>query len=95
MPLEDYGLDLPTLEVMYSEWKVGGRSKSAIERRYIGKSTHHGKLFTKLVREYLHLETERTSSLKLENQRLRSLLQSHGINPDAEEGPSSREESEE
>lgn len=83
MPLEDYGLDLPTLRKMYAEWQEGGWSKSAIEHRYLGKTTHHGKLFTKLVREHLHVETERPSSLKTENRRLRLLLVEHGVDPDS------------
>lgn len=68
---------------MYSEWKSGTHSKSAIERRYLGKATHHGKLFTKLVREYLGVETETASSLRMEVERLRSLLLQHGIDPDS------------
>ena len=82
MDLEDYGIDLNTLKAMYREWKDGSRSKSAIERRYIGKTTHHGKLFTKLVREHLHIETEAKSPLVVEVARLRHLLQANGIDPD-------------
>jgi hypothetical protein len=81
--LADYGLDLPTLRIMYAEWESGGISKSAVERRYIGKSTHHGKLFTKLVRRHLGIETERRAPLAQEVMRLRALLVEHGIDPDS------------
>lgn len=80
--LEDYGIDLPTLKMMYGEWQNGKRSKSAIERRYIGKTTYHGKLFTKLVRQHLAIETETRSPLTAEVARLRTLLLQHGIDPD-------------
>lgn len=82
MELEDYGIDLATLRVMYEEWKSVGRSKSAIERRYLGKSTHHGKLFTKLVRDHLAIETQESSPLRAEVERLRQLLVANGIEPD-------------
>lgn len=82
MELEDYGIDLSTLRAMYGEWSAGTFSKSAIERRYIGKTTHHGKLFTKLVRMYLGIETESRSPLAAEVERLRALLTENGIDPD-------------
>jgi hypothetical protein len=81
MDLSDYGLSKETLQTMYDEWQRG-ISKSAIERRYLGKATHHGKLFTKLVREYLNIETEKQHPLKCEVDRLRSLLRDSGIDPD-------------
>lgn len=87
MELEEYGIDLATLNRMYDEWMSGGWSKSAIERRYLGKSTHHGKLFTKLVREHLGHETERPSPLAEEVARLRTLLLEHGIDPDQRPTP--------
>lgn len=65
---------------MLDEWR-GGVSKTAIERRYLGKSTHHGKLFTKLVRDYLGVETARRHPLVVEVARLRALLIANGIDP--------------
>lgn len=82
--LADYGIDRATLEAMYAEWREGRRSKSAIERRYLGKATHHGKLFTKLVRDFLGEETQRPHPLHAEVQRLRRLLEAHGIDPDSD-----------
>lgn len=87
--LEDYRIDLPMLQRMYDEWRAG-KSKSSLEQKYLGKPESHGKLFTSLVRRYLGHETERphrmTDELKRlrnENARLRALLRSHGIDPDA------------
>jgi hypothetical protein len=79
--LDDYGIDRPTLERMYAEWKAGA-SKSALERRYLGRDGSHGKLFTSLVRRFLDRETEERHPLAVENERLRALLHRHGIDPD-------------
>ncbi|CAN0489716.1 unnamed protein product, partial [Phaeothamnion confervicola] len=79
--LERYGIDEPTLKKMLAEWR-GGLSKTAIERRYLGKATHHGKLFTKLVRDHLGVETSVRHPLAIEVDRLRALLAVHGIDPD-------------
>lgn len=90
--LADYGIDLPTLRRMYDEWRDGA-TKSELERRYLHKPESHGKLFSTLVRNHLGIETERRSSasdeiaqLRTENERLRALLRTHGIDP--EEGRS-------
>ncbi|MDE0161292.1 MAG: hypothetical protein OXL98_06090 [Acidimicrobiaceae bacterium] len=81
MMLEHYGLDRATVEQMYEEWKSGEHSKSAIERRYLGKSTHNGKLFSKLVKDCLDIDTVTASSTHRELERLRSLLEAHDIDP--------------
>ena len=82
MILEQYGLDRAMVEEMYDEWKSGRLSKSAIERRYLGKSTFNGKLFSKLVKDCLGIDTVTASSERLERERLRSLLVAHGIDPE-------------
>jgi hypothetical protein len=69
MGLDEYGIDERILQRMYDEWKAG-TPKSELERRYLGKSGAHGKLFTGLVRRHLNIETERTHPLVKENQRL-------------------------
>lgn len=86
--LSDYGIDLPTLRRMYDEWCAGAK-KSELERRYLHKPESHGKLFSTLVRRHLGIETERHSSatgevarLRAENERLRTLLRTHGIDPE-------------
>mgnify|MGYP005851850433 FL=1 len=86
--LEDYGIDRATLQRMYEEWRAG-KSKSFLERKYLGKSDSHGKLFSSLVRRFLGHETERRhpmadelQRLRNENAGLRALLRSHGIDPD-------------
>lgn len=79
---ERYGIDLATVEKMYYEWKSGKYSKSAIERRYLGISTHNGKLFSKLVRDCLNIETVTSSDTHSELKRLRSLLEAHNIDPE-------------
>ena len=79
--LASYGIDKAILERMYQEWLEGAR-KGALEERYLGKTTSHGKLFTALVREHLGHETERRSRLAAENARLRAMLRENGIDPD-------------
>lgn len=69
MDLSDYGIDLATLGRMYDDWKDGA-PKSELERRYLGKSESHGKLFSGLVRRHLGVETERSHPLVKENRRL-------------------------
>ena len=81
MTPEHYGLDRATVEKMYDEWKSGKYSKSAIERRYLGKSTHNGKLFSKLVKDCLNVDTVIASSTHRELDRLRSLLRANNIDP--------------
>lgn len=85
--LADYGIDLATLRRMYDQWCAGAK-KSDLERRYLGKPESHGKLFSRLVREYLGIETERRShltderdDLQREVRRLKALLRQHGIDP--------------
>ena len=85
--LSEYGIDLPTLRRMYDEWRRGAK-KSQLERDYLGKPESHGKLFTRLVRDHLGIETERRSHLTDERnellaeiRRLRALLRANGINP--------------
>ena len=86
--LEEYGIDRATLQRMYDEW-VGGVPKSALEEKYLGKTSSHGKVFSTLVRNELGIETEQPSSmgaenarLRAENSRLRSLLDAAGIDAD-------------
>jgi hypothetical protein len=55
---------------MYDEW-AGGASKSALERKHLGKGESHGKLFTALVKQELGIDTEQASRQRQENQRLR------------------------
>ena len=85
--LDDHGIDLPTLRRMYGDWQAG-TPKSALERRYLRKGESHGKLFSSLVRQHLGIETEKRSHqseeldrLRADNDRLRSLLRLHGIDP--------------
>jgi hypothetical protein len=78
--LEVYGIDSATLERMYEEWKTG-TSKSALERRYLGRDGSHGKLFTSLVRRFLNPETEERHPLAIENDRLRACCGSGGSTP--------------
>jgi len=78
--LEDYGIDLETLKQMYAEFQAGA-NKSDLERRYLDRPQSHGKVFSTLVRRYLHVETEKRSSLSKENARLKAMLREHGINP--------------
>jgi hypothetical protein len=85
--LEDYGIDLATLRRMYDQWCEGAKKRD-LERRYLGKPESHGKLFSRLVRDYLGIETERRShltderdELEREVRRLRALLAQHGIDP--------------
>ena len=80
MDLDDYGIDLNTLETMYEQWK-GGVSKSELERRYLDKPESHGKVFSSLVRRHLGIETEKRSPLSKENTELKRILRSHGIDP--------------
>jgi adenylosuccinate lyase len=91
MDLAEYGITIQTLQSMLEEWQRGV-PKSTIERRYLGKSTHHGKLFTRLVREFLHVNTEHVHPLRLEVDRLRGLLVAHGIDPDSESSGSTTEQ---
>jgi hypothetical protein len=86
--LESYGIDKATLQQMYDEWLAGAK-KGALEERYLGRTSSHGKLFTSLVRAHLGHETERRSRLAAENARLRGLLQRHGIDPDDGRGEAS------
>jgi hypothetical protein len=69
--LDALGIDRATVERMYDEWRAGA-SKSALERRWLGKGESHGKLFSALVREVLGIETERPSRLSEEVARLRA-----------------------
>jgi hypothetical protein len=64
----------------YNQWKAG-RSKNDIERRELDKPQAHGKLITRLWRERFNIETEGVHPLVTENQRLRELLETHGIDP--------------
>lgn len=80
MDLEDYGIDLETLKRMHAEY-LAGATKSGLELRYLNNTTGHGKVFSTLVRRYLHVETEKRSSLSKENARLKAVLREHGINP--------------
>lgn len=80
MDLEDYGIDLESLKRMYAEY-LAGATKSGLELKYLDNTTGHGKVFSSLVRRYLHIETEKRSSLSKENARLKAVLRDHGINP--------------
>jgi len=85
--LEDFGIDLTTLQQMYEQW-CEGMNKSELERIYLNRPQSHGKLFTALVRTHLGHETERKSKLAIERdaledevERLRGLLRQHNIDP--------------
>lgn len=82
--LSDYGIDLDTLRRMYEEWQHGV-PKSFLEEKYLKKTESHGKLFSSLVRRFLGKETEKQHPLVTENERLRALLRSRGVDPDAKE----------
>ncbi len=88
---------MPTLKKMYEEWVGRRTSKSAIERRYLGTGRQHGKLFTRLVRDYLGEDTERPHPLKsrvheleLENERLKGVLREHGLSELIEGSPANK-----
>jgi hypothetical protein len=85
--LSDYGITREVLQEMYDLWCQGAK-KSDLERRYLDKPESHGKLFSRLVREHLGIETEGKSHLTAERDalmrevaRLTSLLRHHGIDP--------------
>lgn len=92
-----YGIDLATLRAMYRDWKEDGVPKSVVEARYLRTRRQHGKLFSRLVREYLDVETqsahplrrrveeltEEVVALRAEIERLRERLRSGGLNDDA------------
>ena len=80
--LSDQGVTTEKLEDMYQRWK-NGEAKSTLEIEYLGRTGSHGKLFTSLIRTHLGIETERKSKTVLENERLRTLLHSYGIDPDS------------
>jgi hypothetical protein len=80
--LSGYGITLEELKEMHQRWK-NGEAKSTLEIEYLGRTGSHGKLFTSLIRTHLGIETERKSKTVIENERLRVLLRSHGINPDS------------
>jgi hypothetical protein len=93
---ERYGIDLETLQRMYLEWAQDKVPKSVVEARYLRTRKHHGKLFNKLVRTYLGIETQQPHPLNVkiheierENQRLRDLLRHHGIDPNEAIGSTS------
>jgi hypothetical protein len=67
---------------MYRAW-VGGMSKSDVEQRFLGTSRAHGKRFSIIVKKHLGIETEKQHPLAAENERLRLLLRSYGIDPDS------------
>lgn len=91
-----YGIDMATLEAMYRDWKDHKIPKSVVEARYLRTRRNHGKLFSRLVREYLQIETqeahplkrrigdlvEECADLRRENEALRRLLETHGIDPE-------------
>jgi DNA-binding transcriptional MerR regulator len=59
-----YGIDLNKLREMYAEWNENGVPKSVVEARYLRTRRFHGKLFSRLVREYLGVETEHPHPLR-------------------------------
>lgn len=84
--MQRYGIDIPTLERMYLDWKDGGVPKSVVEARYLRTRRNHGKLFSKLVRTYLGIETQaksaaaqRVEELEAEIEVLRNLLTENGV----------------
>jgi hypothetical protein len=66
----------------YRAW-IGGMTKSDIEQRFLGTSRAHGKRFSTMVRKHLGINTEKQHPLIVENERLRELLWSYGIDPDS------------
>ena len=58
-----YGIDLQTLERMYLDWRDNGVPKSVVEARYLRTRRFHGKLFSRLVRKYLDVETQKQHPL--------------------------------
>jgi len=84
--LNDLGIDIETLRELYDLW-CNGATKSSLERDYLRAPQSHGKLFSRLIREHLDIETEKRSSqsdriaeLEREVERLRTILQTHGLN---------------
>lgn len=67
---------------MYNAW-TGGMTKSDVEQRFLGTSRAHGKRFSLMVKKHLDIDTEKQHPLAEENQRLRRLLEEHGIDPDS------------
>lgn len=59
----EYGIDIATLRAMYEEWDVDKVPKSVVEARYLRTRRFHGKLFSRLVRAYLGIETEKPHQL--------------------------------
>ena len=90
-----YGIDMATLEAMYRDWRDNKIPKSVVEARYLRTRRNHGKLFYRLVRDYLKIETqeahplkrriddltEECADLRRENEALRSMLKTHGLDP--------------
>lgn len=68
---------------MYKEW-LAGNAKSDVELRYLGTSRAHGKRFSLMVKKHLGINTEKEHPLPVDNERLRSLLRAHGIDPDSD-----------
>lgn len=68
---------------MYQDW-LAGKTKSDIELRYLGTSRAHGKRFSLMVKKHLGIDTEKEHPLTVENERLRTLLRAHGIDPDSD-----------
>lgn len=66
---------------MYEAW-LAGMTKSDVEERFLGSSRAHGKRFSLLVKKHLGIDTERAHPLTVENERLRRVLRTHGIDPD-------------
>lgn len=84
--LQRYGIDAITLAEMYTSWARDGVPKSVVEARYLHTRRFHGKLFSRLVRTYLGIETERTHplasrlrALEQEVEELRAILATEGI----------------
>ena len=71
---------------MYKEW-LDGEAKSDVELRYLGTGRAHGKRFSLLVKKHLGIDTEKQHPLAAENERLRQLLRSHGIDSDSSPKP--------
>ena len=72
-----------TARDMYKEW-LGGKAKSDVELRYLGTSRAHGKRFSLIVKKHLGIDTEKQHPLTVENERLRTLLRAHRIDPDSD-----------
>lgn len=67
---------------MYLKWRDLKVGKSILEREYLGITNAHGKRFSKIVRDFFGIETEKEHPLAAKNRVLRQALKDLGVDPD-------------